>query len=136
MIKIIDVNHTSMCLINHYLNYFCGEIRWINCKFGNFVKGFLWNLNCKVIMYYKILMQKKKKININYYINLWISMMDHRLLDIHLHTRLIWHFMKLYQHCSRIYVYLVIPVCFLCFNLNLIWLVPDTLHLTWTNWTS
>lgn len=46
-----------MCLINHYLNYFCGEIRWINCKFGNFVKGFLWNLNCKVIMYYKILMK-------------------------------------------------------------------------------
>ena len=24
-------------------------------------------------------------------------------------------------------------VCFLCFSFNLIWPVPDTLHLTWTN---
>ena len=28
------------------------------------------------------------------------------------------------------------PVCFLCFNLNLIWPVPLTRHLTWTNCTS
>lgn len=27
-------------------------------------------------------------------------------------------------------------VCFLCLSLNLIWPVPDTLHLTWTNCTS
>ena len=28
------------------------------------------------------------------------------------------------------------PVCFLCLNLNLMWPVPETLHLTWTNCTS
>ena len=27
-------------------------------------------------------------------------------------------------------------VCFLCLILNLIWPVPETLHLTWTNCTS